>query len=293
MQVSMVVSTYNQPRWLERALWGYASQTDLDFELLIADDGSGPETAAVIDRMRRLLPVPIRHVWHEDRGFRKTEILNRAILASRGDYLIFSDGDCVPRNDFIATHRRLAAPRRFLAGTIIRLPMDLSERLGQREITSGDFADLRWLRAHGYRGGHAFRLMRAPLLPAVADLISHIPVTFDGNNVSTWKEGLVAVNGFDHEMRYGWEDRSLGDRLRHYGYRGKRVRHRAVALHLDHPRPYQKAEDMFRNLDIHERILRDREIRAPIGLAELAATLGDDPLTAPPASAAAAPRARS
>ncbi len=272
MRISMILSTYNQPRWLERALWGYASQTDRDFELIIADDGSGPETAAVLERMRPRLPMPLVHVWHEDRGFRKTEILNRGILAARGDYIIFSDGDCIPRNDFIATHRRLAAPRRYLSGTILRLTEELSERIGVDDITSGRFADLPWLRSQGYRKGHVLRLVRMPIVNAAADLISHIPITFDANNVSTWKEGLVAVNGFDHEMRYGWEDRSLGQRLRHHGYRGRRVRHRAVAFHLHHARPYQNADDMSRNLGIYERIRRLREVRAPVGLAELTAT---------------------
>jgi glycosyltransferase involved in cell wall biosynthesis len=274
MRVSMIVSTYNHPRWLELALWGYASQRDRDFELLIADDGSGPETAALIDRMRAVLKVSVNHVWHEDNGFRKTEILNRAILAATGDYIVFSDGDCIPRDDFIATHRRLAAPRTFLSGTIIRLTTETSERITPDDITSGRFADRRWLRANGYRKGHALRLIRMPLVNAAADLISHIPITFDANNVSTWKEALIAVNGFDHEMRYGWEDRSLGDRLRHYGYRGRRVRHRAVSLHLDHPRPYRNVDDMVRNLEICDRIRRDREIRAPVGIAELAATAG-------------------
>ena len=269
MRISLILSTYNQPRWLERSLWGYAVQTDRDFELVIADDGSGPETAAVVDRMRARLEGPVQHVWHEDDGFRKTEILNRAILASTGDYLIFSDGDCIPRNDFIATHRRLAAPRRFLSGTIIRLSAELSERIGIDEIRSGQFADLAWLRSNGYRSGHLLRLIRVPVLNAAADLLSRIPATFDTNNVSVWKDALVAVNGFDQEMRYGWEDRTLGDRLTHYGFRARRIRHRAVAFHLDHARPYRNVEDMCRNLEIRDRIRRNREIRAPIGLASL------------------------
>ncbi|HYR08049.1 MAG TPA: glycosyltransferase, partial [Longimicrobium sp.] len=102
MRLSVIVSTYNKPRDLERVLHGYAAQTDRRFELLVADDGSGPETAAVIDRVRREAGLPIVHVWHEDRGFRKSEIMNRAIAASTGDYLLFTDGDSIPRADLVA-----------------------------------------------------------------------------------------------------------------------------------------------------------------------------------------------
>ena len=102
--VSVILSTYNQPRWLEKALWGYAAQRMRDFEVVVADDGSGPETADVIVRMQGHNGLRLVHVWHEDRGFRKTEILNRAVIAARGDYLIFSDGDCIPHPEFVATH---------------------------------------------------------------------------------------------------------------------------------------------------------------------------------------------
>src|SRR5690554_2143218 len=107
MDISVIITTYNQPEWLEKVLWGCAVQTFPHFEIIIADDGSGPETREAIERMRSQLPMPLRHVWHEDRGFRKCEILNRAIAAASGDYLIFLDGDCIPRRDFVDVHRRL------------------------------------------------------------------------------------------------------------------------------------------------------------------------------------------
>ncbi len=113
MRISVIISTYNSPEWLEKVLWGYAAQTDHQFEILIADDGSHDATRRRIDSLRTPTQLTIQHVWHEDRGFRKCTILNRAIDAATGDYLIFSDGDCIPRADFIATHRRLAQPGRF------------------------------------------------------------------------------------------------------------------------------------------------------------------------------------
>jgi glycosyltransferase involved in cell wall biosynthesis len=96
VKISVVLSTYERPRDLALVLAGYALQDDPDFEVVVADDGSGPETAAVIADAARSGP-PVRRVWHPDRGFRKTESLNRAIATCRSDYLSFSDGDCIPR----------------------------------------------------------------------------------------------------------------------------------------------------------------------------------------------------
>ena len=103
MDTSVIVSTYNQPAWLENVLRGYLHQELKDFELLVADDGSGEDTRRLIREFAGRSPFPIRHLWHEDQGYRRSVILNAAILASRGEYLIFSDGDCVPRRDFVAT----------------------------------------------------------------------------------------------------------------------------------------------------------------------------------------------
>src|SRR4051812_45219892 len=136
MRISVVLSTYERPRDLALALAGYAAQDDPDFELVLADDGSGPETAAVA-RAARGEGLAIHHVWHPHDGFRKTEILDRALERCTGDYLIFSDGDCIPRADFVATHRRLASPRRFLSGGCVRLPAPLSASLSPEDVRAG------------------------------------------------------------------------------------------------------------------------------------------------------------
>ena len=283
-RATVILSTYNQPRWLEKSLWGYAAQTERDFELVVADDGSGPETRAVVDRARAEHGLDLVHVWHEDRGFRKTVILNRAILAARGEYLIFSDGDCIPRRDFVAVHLAHARPGRFLSGTYIHLSMALSGALTREDVLSGRFSTLPWLLAHGFRQWSKLpRLVRAPVLaPAIAmvgDLTTTVPARFDGNNVSAWKEAIVAANGFDAEMGWGLEDRSLGMRLEHAGVRGRQLRNRAIVFHLEHARPYVSAETVARNEEIVARIRAHREVRAPSGLAELAAELGAEMTT--------------
>ena len=267
-RVSIVLSTYEQPRALALALRGYERQTLSDFELIVADDGSGPETANVVRRAcdRGL---EVRHVWHEDVGFRKTEALNRAIAATTGAYLIFSDGDCVPRDDFVATHVRLAEPDRFLSGGYLKLPESVTRAVDEMAVDRGHVFDLSWLRKKGYRPGRrASRLNRSPMLAHVLDTMTPTRPTWNGHSASTWKEHLLNANGFDLDMGWGGLDRALGERLENAGVRGKQVRHRAVCVHLHHERPYSDPAVIAANRAIRDRIRNSGETRTPRGLRE-------------------------
>jgi len=270
MRVSAIITTYNQPEQLEKVMWGYASQKHADFELIIADDGSGPLTTEVIDRVAAASGLDVLHVWHEDRGFRKTEILNRAILAAAGEYLLFSDGDCIPRDDFVETHARLAQPGCFLSGGYIKLPREASIAISIDDIKSGRAMDASRLRALGWHPGkRALRLLRGSVIPTLLDATTPTRRTWNGHNSSTWRSAIFEVNGFDLDMAYGGLDRALGERLINAGLKGKQVRHRTPCLHLYHERPYVDPEKWKRNHEIRKRIRRDKEIRAHNGIAEL------------------------
>jgi glycosyltransferase involved in cell wall biosynthesis len=271
VHITAIISTYNRPHDLSRVLWGYAVQSLRDFELIVADDGSGTETLATIRRVEAESGLRVRHVWHEDHGFRKSDILNRAITVASGDYLVFSDGDCIPRHDLIGTHAALAAPGQYLAGGYLKLSAQLSALITVEDITSGRFSDLRWLRARGWRPGRrALRLTRSRRLGALLDLVTPTPADFHGNNASVWRDALFAVNGFESGMGYGGQDKAVGYRLQNLGLRAKQIRHRAICLHLDHDRPYRDAAVMRRNREILLQLREGTETRATQGLAELA-----------------------
>lgn len=275
--ISVVLTTYDQPRQLELALWGYAVQTLRGFQVVVADDGSGPETREAVERMRRETGLELLHVWHPDQGFRKCEILNRAVLAASGEYLVFSDGDCIPRRDFVEVHSRLAEPGRFLSGGYLKLPAAVSAAITPSDVRSGRVAELSWLRGHGWEPGrHALRLLRSARAAALLDALTPTGATFNGHNASTWKAAVLAVNGFDMRMEYGGLDRALGEMLENAGVRGKQVRHRAPCLHLHHERPYADPEKVRRNRALRARIRREGIARAVRGIAELAAPAGGE-----------------
>lgn len=271
MRAAVVVSTYNHPEWLRKTLWGYARQSHRDFEVVIADDGSGAETRAVVAEARAKYPsLELRHVWHPDTGYRKCVILNRAVVAARAPYLIFSDGDCIPRRDFVATHLRLARPGAFLSGGAVRLPREVSEAITEEDVATGRAFDVPWLLAHGFDPGrHRLRLLRGVAWPTLLDVLSPTGATWNGNNASTWRQLVVRANGFEHEMGYGGQDREFGERLHNLGVGGVLIRHRAVTIHLDHGRPYRTEASMRRNREIRDETERTGVVRARCGIDQL------------------------
>lgn len=253
MKVSVILSTYNQPKWLEKVIWGYECQSYKDFELAIADDGSGPETIELINRYKQNSALKIVHVWHEDRGFQKSEILNKATKASQGDYLIFSDGDCIPRQDFVATHISNAKPGFFLSGGYFMLPAETSSAITKEDITSGRAFQPKWLYNNGLKRTYkTLKFTTSRILQKLLNGLTPTKATWNGHSSSGWRKDIIAVNGFNEEMQYGGQDRELGERLVNGGIRGKQIRYSALCIHLDHKRGYKTKESISKNKRIRQ-----------------------------------------
>lgn len=267
MRLSVIVSTYQSPEWLEKVLWGYAAQTHRNFELVVADDGSGPETIRLLERSRPRLGFPLRHLWQEDKGFRKPRILNKAVADARAPYLVFTDGDCVPRADFLAVHAALARKGRFLSGGVVRLSTAASQAVSRSAVETGEAFTGRWARAAGGCGLRGAAKLSAPdWARAAADLVTTTKPTWNGGNASCWAADAHAANGFDERMAYGGEDREFGERLENAGVRGRCVRYRAVCLHLEHARGYVDEAAESRNRRLRRRTRRQGVVRTPYGI---------------------------
>ncbi len=255
MQLAVVITTYNSPLWLERVLWGYENQSDSDFEVVIADDGSGTETKDCIERFKQREKLNIRHVWHEDDGFRKTEILNKAITETPANYLIFTDGDCIPRADFIATHKMLAAPNTFLSGGYFKLTMPVSELITEQDVIQAAVFDKGWLMRQGQPKSHKMlKLTAQGWVTRALEALTPTKATWNGMNSSTWKKHIVAVNGFNEDMSYGGLDREMGERMMNAGIKPKQIRYSAICLHLDHKRGYATEETWAKNKAIRAEV---------------------------------------
>lgn len=234
--ISIIVTTYQRPDALDATLRALAHQSDPNFEIVVADDGSGPETARVIASWTSRLPVPIKRVWQEHRGFRGAEIRNRGISASAGQYCIFLDGDCLAPRDFVGTHRRLGEAGWFVAGNRILLSAKLTEAiLAQRlEAEAWDFAMLarEWLRGGVNRLLPAVRLPLGPL----RKLRQNDWTGAKTCNLAVARRDLDRINGFDISyVGWGREDSDLVVRLLHAGVQRKDGRFATRVLHLWHP----------------------------------------------------------
>lgn len=263
----VVFTTYNRPQDLERVLAGYARQTYGKFEIVIADDGSGDETRQYIERARKVWGLDIRHVWQEDIGFRKCRILNRAIVETSADYLIFTDGDCIPHPDFVAGHLSLARPGYFISGGCVRLGESATRAIAPSDVLDGNVFDSNWLKTHGESSLNLRKLLfSAPPWHGVMNSITSTRPTWNGHNSSTWREEALAINGFDERLGYGGLDREFGERLERCGMKGIQARYSLICLHLDHPRPYREREIMAANRKIRRENAQNRVRRTAHGL---------------------------
>ena len=272
MKISVIITTYNSPRWLEKVLWGYSVQSHGDFELIIGDDGSTDETREVVDRIREESGMTIKHVWQEDKGFRKCRILNKAILEVKSDYVVFTDGDCIPRRDFLEVHAREAEPGRYLSGGYHKLPMSTSEAITKEDITSGRCFDLKWLKTHGLKSSYKnSKLTATPLKARIFNTLTPTACNFKGSNGSAWLEDILAVNGFDERMPWGGLDREFGVRLVNSGIKPKHVRYNAITIHLDHKRGYKDPELVTANKALRLKSEREKLKVTPCGISQLEA----------------------
>ena len=268
--ISVIISTYNQPEWLRKTLLGYQYQTFDSFEIVIADDGSDDRTKTIIEQFQRQTPLQIIHVWHEDQGFQKTTILNKAILASNSDYLIFTDGDCIPRNDFVAVHYQKRAPNSFLSGGYFKLPKTISDLITESDIEAQTCFDPKWLLYLGLK--KTFKLNKLCSKGRKELLLNKYTVTkatWNGMNSSAWKKDIMSVNGFDSRMQYGGEDREFGERLVNYKVKGLQIRYSAICLHLFHLRGYKNEAAIIANLNIRAQTKKEKIIKTPFGISQL------------------------
>jgi glycosyltransferase involved in cell wall biosynthesis len=267
LKITVIISTYNSEAWLEKVLLGYKCQSYKNFEVIIADDGSRSTTKELIDAYRKDYPVELIHLWHEDKGYRRQEILNIAITKSNYEYILMTDGDCIPRADFVEVHAKNAKKGSFLSGGYCKLSMKLSERIDQSDIETARCFDVSWLKSIDKLGfSQTLKLKSGPFLSSVLDFITPTNASFNNCNSSGWKADMIAINGYDERMKYGGPDRELGERLENYGVKGVQIRHQAVCLHLDHPRGYKTPESLKRNLEIREQVRKQKTIWTPFGI---------------------------
>lgn len=262
--VTLIVTTYNRPDALDRVLASIAELSPAPAEVVVADDGSGPETAAVIRAWQARLP--LIHVWHPDQGFRAAEARNRAVAASRSEYLIFLDGDCLVFPDFVGRHLELAEPGRMLVGNRVLLSLELTEAILAGKTNPTSWSGVDWWRAR--REGRINRLLPLLRLPGRGWRLRR-PLRWQGVhtcNLGLWRRDFVAVNGFDERYQgWGHEDADLAIRLMQAGILRKDGQYGVPVLHLWH-RENDRGNEAENRRRLDEVLNGSRPQRAALGL---------------------------
>ncbi len=248
---TVIIAVYNHADFLEKVFLSLKNQTVQNFEIIVADDGSGPEIPALIDRYRHEFSSPIQHVWHEDDGFRKTIIVNRAVLAARAPYCIFIDGDSLLHHRFVEFHLKRKQYGAVLAGRRVMMNRELSEKVTFDDITSRRIEERSfwWGKCNRAGAKHGFFVPGAFYIKNLKKRKSHDIV---GANFSVHKEDFLCINGYDERIiGRGLEDDNLSIRFYMAGIPVKTIAHEALQYHLWHnsdPIPHSSEfKEQFRN----------------------------------------------
>ena len=263
--LSVAVTTYNRPDALRAVLDGLAAQADRGFEVIVADDGSREDTRALVEQTVPGFPVPLAHVWQEDLGFRAGAARNRATGRARGEYIVFLDGDCVPRPDFIARHRALAERGWMVAGNRILLSEAFTARALRERLPLHAWSAPQW-RAARRRGdiNRTLPLVHLPLGP-LRKIAASRWQRVRTCNLGVWTDDFRRVRGFDESFEgWGFEDSDLAVRLLNAGVRRKEGAFATGVLHLWHRENDRRHEG--RNWDLLQQRIRSRETLPMRGL---------------------------
>ena len=263
--ISLVVTTYNRPDALRAVIEACFAQSDRDFEIIIADDGSGAPTRECIEALKARAPLPLSHVWQEDLGFRASMSRNRGIAAARGDYIVILDGDCVPQTDFIARHRALAQPNCMVTGSRILLDEETTRRVlkDNTPLQELDKRALLRLRLHGAINKVLPLLVKLP--DAGREYRKFSWRRIKSCNMGMWRADLEKVNGFDESfVGWGHEDADVAVRLHNAGVKRKDGAFATEVFHLWHREAQRDQESSNRKIVLEREI--DKTTQATKGL---------------------------
>ncbi len=257
MTTSLLLTTYNWPEALELVLKSVLVQSEFPDEVLIADDGSSFETQVIIEKFEHDFPNSVHHIWHEDEGFKKSKILNKALKVCGSDYIIQIDGDCILHRDFIREHKKNAVERVFLYGSRVNIKKDFLPILFKSQRISFHFLSNGIVKRT--------RALHVPFVSRFYKVSPKLSSKIRGCNLSYWRKNALEVNGYD-EIYEGWgrEDSDYVARLIHNGVRGKRIRYAGILYHIWHKENSRSSEKF--NHSHFESVLKNKSILPKKGI---------------------------
>lgn len=257
MLTTLIIATYNWHEALELVLLSILNQTKKPDDIIIADDGS---TSSTKDLIKKYLPKfrgKLKHIWQEDKGFRKTKILNRAVLQAKGEYIIQIDGDIILHKNFIKDHVNIAEKQTFIHGSRVLL----------NKKTSSKTLSIRSINPNYLKIGNKniFNAIRSTTLSVIFSRKSKNRKGTRGCNFSFWKEDFISINGYNEDM-IGWgkEDTELSVRLMNNNIVQYKLKFLAICFHLHHKKAKRKGLNI--NNYILEKAIHNKKTKCINGI---------------------------
>lgn len=259
IKTALLISTYNWPEALELILLSLAKQTYLPHEVLIADDGSTEKTKEIIDNFRASTSIPIKHIWHEDEGFRRSKILNKTIASATSDYIIQLDGDCILHPNLVEDHIKSILPNTYLYGSRVNILAPYVSSIFQNKIIRfGIFSK---------KIRNKTRNLRIPFFMRFYAPHMGVSPKLRGCNISFWKKDFIAINGYNESFEgWGREDSDLATRLNNLGTKAKRIRYGGIVYHIYHPT--SSKENLEQNNALLKKTKADKIIQCEKGISQ-------------------------
>ena len=236
--ISVLMNTYNRGYLLRFAMLSYLRQTEGDFELVVADDGSSDDTAELVEAFKKEAPFDVTFVTHENKGHRRAAIINKGIHACKHDWILMTDCDSLAMPDLIATHRENIDESRMLCGGYVRLTQDETDPLTDDFVRSGEYEGLIGL-------GRKIHIWRKHMR-ASWQIVSKKPRRPHnmGLNYSVSKAAMFKINGYNEQFEgWGSADGDVRERLRRDGTDPESLYGSAIVLHMWHPTETTKTKE--------------------------------------------------
>ncbi|ATA89325.1 glycosyltransferase family 2 protein [Capnocytophaga stomatis] len=265
MKVSLIITTYNWEEALELVLKSVLRQNILPDEVIVADDGSGNKTKSLINEYKKLFPVPLHHIWHEDNGFRLSAIRNKAIEKAQYEYIIQIDGDVILHPKFIEDHKKYACKNCFVTGSRVMLGAKTTEKIIENKSLLFSFINRE--NSNKFNGIY-FPLFNNLFSHPKNKPIERLIVRVRGCNMAFWREDLIAVNGYDENfVGWGREDSEIVTRLIKKGVYRKKIKFAAIQYHLYHKT--SSKDNLKTNEEILQKALLSNSFRVKNGILKI------------------------
>ena len=236
MKISVIVPIYNRLEHFRALFICLLRQNRQIDELIITDDGSSQQ---ILDYIADLIPkasFKIKHIYQEDKGFRKTRALNNGVINSEGELLVFCDQDLIFGEEYIEYMEKNIKKGCFLLCRPISINEEEKDIILKKIELSNKYEELLKALPKNYLES-VNKTLKTDRKRRILNILklSKRGIKLVGMSYAVMKSDYLKVNGYDENYNgWGEEDDDFGNRLYVAGVKGKELKTPNMQIHLWH-----------------------------------------------------------